>query len=588
MANFYYGTATIDEQLYLRKADDAFYKFIGLDMYAPISDAIHTEDFHRFKDALCELKEKDMSRNIVSVRFRRYDGKYRWILVEMAYEPFDIDGVAMISLRMTDLAEAENNNAELKRTNSEYDLYLSMMNGVMISYDILEDMLEIFVLSAGRRNYLYQGALAKWREDLLKKVEPSYQEHFQNLCADIESGKKNFQYEIIINGFIRTTGRDVCVFKCQTVRSMARNYKVLGCVIMGGQNREKDVLFGNNDNKDAGLDMLNKRAITDYAKRILKIGGGRKVYFVILDLDNFKMINDTYGHLFGDEVLMVVADIIKDAVGNRGVVGRIGGDEIFIVVDRIEEHTELRNLLRTIRTNIEWAYKGKKEDVNLSCSMGVAAYPDHGSTYDEVFQLADRMLYRAKAKGKNRYIIYIPEIHDEKLVQERNEHKEAWMMELRNDKLGIMQRFIENYLVRKIVTNEIAYSEIGYGFGLDEILMFYDNQSVVFQWTPEGVCTDINTVQCVWLDQEFIDSFNKDNLFIMHGLFNLEGQNPKIKEVLEEKDIQSAIFYKIVKDNKFFGYVMFARKEHRQMWSDYEIMVMSIIGKSFEMAMIDR
>ncbi len=588
MAKFYCGTATIDEQLYLRKADDAFYKFIGLDMYATVGDAIYAEDFHRFQDALCELKEKDMSKNIVSVRFRRYDGKYRWILVEMAYEPFDIDGVAMINLKMTDLAESENNNAELKRMNGEYDLYLSLINSVLISYDISRDLLEIFMIVTRRRNYIYQGTLANWRKALMEKVEPSYREQFESLCADIEAGKKSFQYEIVINGFIRVTGKDFCSFKCQTVRSMARNYKVLGCVVMGGQNREKDVLFGNDDNKDAGLDMLNKRAITEYAKRVIKIGGGKKVYFVVLDLDNFKTINDTYGHLFGDEVLAVVTDIIKEAVGNRGVVGRIGGDEIFIVLDRVEEHTELRNLLRTIRTNIEWAYKGKKENVNLSCSMGIAAYPDHGDDYDTVFKLADKMLYRAKTKGKNRYIIYIPEIHDENIVQATNERKESWMTELKNDKLGIMQRIIENYLIRKIVTNEIAYSEVGYGFGLDEILMFCDNQSMAFQWTPAGVSTDIEEAKCVTLDTEFIDGFNKNNLFVINGLYNLEGKSPRVRKMLEEKGVQSAIFYKIVRDDKFFGYVMFARREHRQMWSEYEIMVMSIIGKIFGTAMIDR
>jgi diguanylate cyclase (GGDEF)-like protein len=347
------------------------------------------------------------------------------------------------------------------------------------------------------------------------------------------------------------------------------------------------VLLGTDFNKDVGIDVLNKKAITDYAKRAIATGG-KKVYIAVLDLDHFKTINDTFGHLFGDEVLATTAEIIKEAVGNRGIVGRIGGDEMMIVIDRIEEHTELRNLLRTIRTNVEWAYKGKRDDVNVTCSIGVAAYPEHGDNYEKVFQIADKMLYLAKEKGRNRYIIYIPEIHDPKNATIRNEQNESKITALQNDKVGIMQRLIENFLIKKIVTNEMIFGEIGYGYGLDEILMLYENMSVALQWTETEICSDIRKISFFQPDEAFIEHFDKNKVFVMNGLFNLEGKSPQIASVLQEKGIESAVFYKITKMDQCVGYVMFARRSRRSMWSEYEIMVLSVIGKILELSVMDR
>lgn len=588
MAKFYSGTATIDEHYFLRKADEEFYKYIGRDMYASVLEAIHKDDVEHFKDAIKEIEEKDMSRNMVSVRMSRNDGKYRWMSVELSAEPFDIDGVAMFCMKITDLAEAENRITELKRVNNENEAYFNMLNSILIEYDTAADELEIFQISAGRRNYVFKGNLEEWNQSMQPKVPDVFKDAFSNMMADISAGKKSFQYEIVINGFINSAGKDLCTFKCQTVRSSARSYKVLGCVLIEGKGREKSVLFGNNDNKDAGLDMLNKRAITEYAKRIIRSGANNKVYFIILDLDDFKRINDTYGHMAGDNVLITVSEVIKDAVGNYGVVGRIGGDEIFIVVDRISDHAELRNLLRTIRTNIEWAYKGKQEELSVTCSMGIAAYPDHGQGYDEVFALADRMLYRAKEKGKNRYVIYTPEIHDERIVKLRNENKEDWAKALREDRVGIMRRLIEDYLLKKSVTNEVMYSEIGYGFDIDEILVCYGKGTTIFQWTPNGVSSDRNIVNCVNPSKEFMDTADKDNLIVLNGMYNLEGKHEDIKKNLEEKGIQSAMFYRLQSSGEIPEYIMFARSSVRQKWSEYEITVMSIVGKVFEKAVSDR
>lgn len=101
----------------------------------------------------------------------------------------------------------------------------------------------------------------------------------------------------------------------------------------------------------------------------------KSYYLTIIDVDDFKTINDTYGHMFGDEVLSRVSEIIRSDLNARGVAGRFGGDEFMILFENVKSEQELRLILKTITKNIQWAF-------------------------------ADKALYIAKAKGKNRYIIY--------------------------------------------------------------------------------------------------------------------------------------------------------------------------------------
>ena len=108
--------------------------------------------------------------------------------------------------------------------------------------------------------------------------------------------------------------------------------------------------------------------------------------------------------MFGDEVLSRVSEIIRSDLNARGVAGRFGGDEFMILFENVKSEQELRLILKTITKNIQWAFADK--EVSVTTSWGIAKYPEDGSSLEELFKIADKALYIAKAKGKNRYIIY--------------------------------------------------------------------------------------------------------------------------------------------------------------------------------------
>ena len=105
-----------------------------------------------------------------------------------------------------------------------------------------------------------------------------------------------------------------------------------------------------------------------------------------------------------------LGQVIKSIISGRGRVGRFGGDEFMLVLDDVHDETTLRRILSTIKKHASWAF-GELKQVNVSYSCGVSRYPDDGQTYDGLFEKADKCLYIAKDKGKDRYIIYDEQKH---------------------------------------------------------------------------------------------------------------------------------------------------------------------------------
>ncbi len=154
-----------------------------------------------------------------------------------------------------------------------------------------------------------------------------------------------------------------------------------------------------------------KGHITDYARQRINERHERTA-IAIVDLDDFKMVNDNYGHSKGDEVLRRVSDILKRSCGKMGKVGRIGGDEFFIVYDDFVDIQQVRFTLMGMRSLITTEFSEEKDGFTSSLSIGCSVYPDdYNGTFEEMFRLADAFLYRAKEKGKDRYIVYNEEKH---------------------------------------------------------------------------------------------------------------------------------------------------------------------------------
>ncbi|VDN46372.1 conserved protein of unknown function [Petrocella atlantisensis] len=154
---------------------------------------------------------------------------------------------------------------------------------------------------------------------------------------------------------------------------------------------------------DSLTGLLNRHFLNDYQELIISAAERRKalVGLLLLDLDNFKNINDTYGHGIGDEVLIETARILRKVVRTNEAVFRIGGDEFLIIFPMIEDATVLENAGNRILEMFHDEFRIKDHDVWIASSIGMGVYPTDGKDFEEVLQVADNNMYEHKKSKKN-------------------------------------------------------------------------------------------------------------------------------------------------------------------------------------------
>lgn len=161
--------------------------------------------------------------------------------------------------------------------------------------------------------------------------------------------------------------------------------------------------------KDSLTGLYNRRYLEDAAEKELKRTGRSKKKFslIMLDIDNFKNINDTHGHSVGDEVLVNASATIKKSIRDQDVACRYGGEEFVVLLPETGDKGAL-SCAKKIRKNVEgsFIYSGTNAKVSITISSGIATYPDHGENIDDIIKNADNALYVAKRSGKNKAILY--------------------------------------------------------------------------------------------------------------------------------------------------------------------------------------
>jgi diguanylate cyclase (GGDEF)-like protein/PAS domain S-box-containing protein len=129
---------------------------------------------------------------------------------------------------------------------------------------------------------------------------------------------------------------------------------------------------------------------------------GSHLSLLFIDIDGFKHVNDSYGHLVGDKLLKNIAQRLRDCVRKSDTVGRFGGDEFVVVLNGIDSVDSVLFIAENIRVELEKTYQFDSLNLQLSPSIGVARYPDNGADEQQLIQYADQAMYRAKNAGGNR------------------------------------------------------------------------------------------------------------------------------------------------------------------------------------------
>lgn len=163
-------------------------------------------------------------------------------------------------------------------------------------------------------------------------------------------------------------------------------------------------------NTDSITGLPNRNAIHELISDAIENAGDTQVGIVYLDLDNFKKVNDAYGHMFGDQLLQSVSLAILSCLDDNQLLARFGGDEFIVLATETSQST-LEATASRILTRLRQPFRIGLIEVYTGCSIGISLAPQHGQDCESVIRNADTAMYTAKEGGRGQFCVFSPEMN---------------------------------------------------------------------------------------------------------------------------------------------------------------------------------
>lgn len=376
-----------------------------------IVESTHGEQFLK-----CFESFSDSNTNMISfnLRLRRSDGNLIWhrLSISSIFDPLDqktrlIGAFVDISL----FKEA------MSRHKVEKKYRDAMLSDAMATFEINLTTDKYSTTDYSTNHYIKeQSNYSKQLKQIADKyLYPEDKEQFmsifnrRNLLSEFESGRAMFY-----NEFRQLDEQGNVVWTSYTLNILVEpgteDVKAIGYIKDIDTRKRTELAIKHSSERDSLTGLYNRRAALALISGYLnnpdnenKISG-----FMTLDLDRLKEINDTYGHLTGDDILIKIAEHLSSYFRENDIIARMGGDEFLVFMKNVHNRTDI--YARAVKTcdEIKNLRAGEDEGASTTVSVGISIYPVHGSTFEELYKNSDTALYRAKRTGKNKCVIYDP------------------------------------------------------------------------------------------------------------------------------------------------------------------------------------
>ena len=552
------------------KATEYFYEFVGENSFRPVSELLLPEDGELLKKAV----EADpfQTLELITVLHNLKDSvRNVYLRIEMSEQTEN--GIPLYQITISDIHDLEGRNLRLEQTILKYRHFMTLEDVYFFEYLLGQDKITVYKYVNGRAMPQFDGFI----NVLIQNVEQAHEGsdiailegQLRTFCAHLRNGDDFFEMEFV------SEQEDKGIWRVKGSRIPKKRDMVAG-IITPDRNREQEAYYLTPAARDAGTGLLNKRAWTEYTIEQLNWKDGQVRWLVIIDIDDFKHINDTYGHIFGDQVIRRVAEIMQELVGQRGVIGRFGGDEYVIVLEKVETRDQLKTLLKTIAKELALAFDPK---TRVTASIGVSEYPVDGNEYEELMRKADKALYLAKEKGKNRHIIYEERLHGKLEADDMQNMAMAYAVSKEKKRKVITEMITELCAsgVDSIVKKEERLQQIRSLFDLDGITI-YSEAGAHLVCRNGNYMVEVPDGRGLFEDEKYLALFGDDDNFIESNTLKLRFQDPAAFAVMQKQEIGAALQCLSRKEgvpNVIVNYDVFNRNRK---WSDEDITLLTILG----------
>lgn len=367
--------------------------------------------------------------------------------------------------------------------------------------------------------------------------------------------------------------------------------KVMGLIFDVDEDMQEMEYLRSRAERDALTGLLNRE---ETEARIMSHLQGRPAQssaLFMIDTDNFKQINDSRGHMIGDVVLSEMAAGMKRLMRETDVVGRIGGDEFAIFMKNIPSREAASKKAEELTEMFRHLFENEKQVVHVTCSIGVAIYPQDGADFKSLYGCADQALYQAKDKGKNQYVLY--DGKDSTYITEFGYSSLGAAIDSEQRSEGVSGDLIS--LVFKVLY-EMGDSEqainlilemVGKRFDVGRAYIFERSEegshfSNTYEWCNEGIKPEKENLQDIEGDS-YMELFRDSSIFYCRDTSTL----PRgWRELMESQSIYSILQCALWEDGstpedekRFGGFVGFDECTGLRLWTKEEVAVLSLISE---------
>lgn len=339
--------------------------------------------------------------------------------------------------------------------------------------------------------------------------------------------------------------------------------------------------------QDSLTGLYNRKETEKRIKQFLDSRPELNCALFMVDMDNFKLINDTNGHMVGDVVLSEAALTMKSLMRSTDIVGRIGGDEFTVFMKDIPSKHAAEKKAERLTDSFRHLFEHEKFSVQLSCSIGVAVYPEDGRDFKTLYKHADQALYQAKTNGKNKYVMY-----DDRQAYDQDKRRISPIGAHIDSESGTAQgpgdflTDIFKILYRMENPDQainLILEIVGKKFNVSRAYIFESTEdgkytSNTYEWCNDGISPQIDLLQNLSYSQfgDYHTLFEDHSIFYCRDITTL---HPAQRELLGEQGICSTLQCAFWKGKDLAGFIGFDECTGLRLWSEEELDILSLIAQ---------
>ena len=579
------GTATVaaDPQLTLIAANKALYTLVGetaeschqqgnsLLPWIEQSSAVRLIGLLAGHPPLFDWEGVLVRKDATSVRIRLSGTRMEGVLHKGQYPVY--------LSAFTDLACVEEMLRSAEYERRKYALIADISEDLPFEYDFETDT--IAYTQKYHKVFGHEPVIPRFRERLgrgeaIDPVSEGFREPF--LALDAEKAST----EAAPERFLPThSGRKrwFALYSTNILDTLGKPVKSVGALRDIDRQKREQLRLLDKSRTDSMTGLYNKVTTEEEIRIALRDArpGSSGVLFMI-DIDNFKDVNDSMGHLAGDSIIMEIARQLRRTFRQDDIIGRVGGDEFHVYMRDVSEIAGIRTRAQSLCSSIRNLFKNSNIDNAVSVSVGIAV-TERPIAYEDLFRQADVALYHAKGNGKNRY-----EFFGQSSGGDADGVQTSAPLAVNTVRNSIMVDIID-----------ILFSMYDMHEGIDKALHFIGNalrvdKILIFEYSLDGKAVSIAHEWCSdpkWSTKEQFQNVPIDKIELpktrdSNGIYycsDFSEVPPEEKTFILDDTISSLLQCDIVRDGHVVGHIGFEERGNRRIWTQQEVDALILMSK---------